>query len=100
MKENCVAKVLIVIGIVEVISGVIAGCCIAITVDEFRLWGVLLAIMSFINCMVFVGFAEIITLLQQNVNGQNDILAFMRDKEKINSQKTVIQDIENNLPNL
>jgi len=52
--------------------------------------------------MVFVGFGEIISLLQKNVDKQDAILSYIKSKgtdEKV-APKTVLQDIEDNLPSM
>ena len=52
--------------------------------------------------MMFVGFAEIIVLLQKNVDKQDDLLALLKEHStKENSEpKSVLQDIESNLPEM
>ena len=57
---------------------------------------------SFITCMMFVGFAEIIDLLQASKEQQKEILAYLKKREskERNAHRTVIQDIESNLPEM
>lgn len=59
-------------------------------------------ITSFITCMMFIGFAEIINLLQKNADKQDALLAFLKEQpttEKA-APKSVLQDIESNLPEM
>lgn len=102
MTENGVAKALRVIGIVEVICGIILGIIIASVDEDFIFVGVIIMIVSFITCMMFVGFAEIIKLLQKNADKQDAILSFLREKpvKESSAPKSVIQDIESNLPEM
>ena len=102
MKENGVAKTLQIIGWLEAIAGFI----ISITVDTEEIFGTDFgfAIISgaFITCMIFQGFAEIIDLLQQNSNKQTQILELLKDHatKEPTAPKTIIEDIESNLPQL
>ena len=102
MKENGIAKTLQIIGIIEVICGSIVGFVILANGDDFGWLGIAVMIISFITCMMFVGFAEIIVLLQKNVDKQDDLLALLKEHStKENSEpKSVLQDIESNLPEM
>ena len=102
MTENGVAKTLRIIGIVEVICGIILGIIITSVDEDFIFVGVIIMIVSFITCMMFVGFAEMIKLLQKNADKQDAILSFLKEQPtKDNSApKSVIQDIESNLPEM
>lgn len=102
MKENGVAKTLQIIGVVELICGVIAGFIMLADGGDFRWVGIAVMICSFITCMMFVGFAEIIDLLQKNINRQDDLLTLIKDRStKENSApKSMLQDIEANLPKM
>lgn len=102
MSENGVAKTLRAIGIIEVVCGIILGLIILADGGDFAWVGIAVMVASFITCMVFVGFAEIISLLQKNADQQNAVLAFLKDqsaREKA-APKSVLQDIESNLPEL
>ena len=102
MSENKIAKTLRTIGIVEVVCGIILGLIILMDGSDFAWAGIAIAITSFITCMIFVGFAEIINLLQKNADTQDAVLAFLNDqptKEKA-APKSVLQDIESNLPEM
>lgn len=105
MKENSIAKALQIIGIVVIACGVILGFITLANGDELAWVGIVEMIVSFIICMIFFGFAEIIELLQRNVNKQEDILSFLKEKPDNKNivpkaPKTVLQDIESNLPEM
>ena len=102
MKENGIAKTLQIIGIAEVVCGIIAGFIILVDGSDFSWVGIAVMITSFITCMMFVGFAEIIDLLQKNVNKQDDLLSLIKDRsaEENSAPKSVLQDIEANLPKM
>lgn len=102
MNENGVAKTLRIIGIIEAICGVILGFIVLANGDDFGWIGIAIAITSFITCMLFVGFAEVISLLQKNVNKQDEVLNYLKNKssDKKTAPKTMLQDIEENLPSM
>ena len=102
MTENIIAKTLRIIGIVEVVCGVIAGLFILAAGGDLRWVGIAIMISSFITCMLFVGFGEVINLLQESVDRQNAILSCLKEKsvEKETAPKTLLQDIESNLPQM
>ena len=102
MKENGIAKALQIIGIIVAVCGVILGFITLTGGDEFSWIGIVEIIASFITCMVFMGFAEIIDLLQKNSDKQDALLTFFFFfPEKNNTaQKFVLQDIESNLPEM
>ena len=102
MNENGVAKTLRIIGIIEAICGVILGFIVLANGDDFAWVGIAIAITSFITCMLFVGFAEVISLLQKNVNKQDEVLDYLKNKpnDKKSAPKTMLQDIEDNLPSM
>lgn len=102
MTENSIAKTLRIIGIVEVICGIILGFIILVAGEDFGWVGIAVMITSFITCMMFLGFAEIINLLQKNADKQDALLAFLKEQpttEKT-APKSVLQDIESNLPQM
>lgn len=105
MTENSVAKTIRTIGIIEGICGVIAGVIVLTAGDYFVAIGIGVAVTSFITCMLLVGFAEVITLLQKNVDKQEEIIKNLSTKPEIVSEqktthKTILQDIESNLPRI
>lgn len=100
MTNNKVAKTLKIIGIVEMMCGIILGLLVLTAFD----WviGLALVLTSFITCMMFIGFAEIVKLLQRSVDMQAKILeqAENNNQAKQQTPKTVLQDIEFNLPEM
>lgn len=101
MTENTTSKVLKGIGIVIIILGFIASIIISgETTNEAIVIGFIVA--GIISGTTFIGFGEIINLLQKNVNKQDDILNYLKDKasKDRNAPKTVLQDIEDNLPTM
>jgi len=101
MKENIVAKLLKGIGIVEMIIGFIGALIIGgETITGIA--SITTIVTGIISGAMFIGFGEIINLLQQNANKQEDILQYLKDRsaEEKNAPKTVLQDIEDNLPNM
>lgn len=102
MKENIIAKTLQIIGWVEMLAALI----VSIFVDTEKLFGVDIGtaiwVGAFITCMIFQGFAEIIDLLYKNGKKQDAIIELLKDRspKESNAPKTVIQDIESNLPKM
>lgn len=102
MKENGIAKTLQIIGWAEMVAALIIT--IFADVDEILGidFGAAIWVSAFITCMVFQGFAEIIDLLHKNGKKQDAIIDLLKDRstKDNNAPKTVLQDIESNLPNL
>ena len=100
MKQNGVAKTLQVIGLVELACAFIL--CIAADFEGlsdllgFNV-GLVLIIGSFVTCMLFQGFAEVIELLHKSAKTQEAILNHLQQKP---ASKTVLEDIESNLPEI
>ena len=101
--ENKIGKTLHVIGIATIIVGIIGSLILSINLDsDFPITLIVGGIASFISGRVFVGFGEIISLLQKNADKQDAILNYIKNKstdEKV-APKTVLQDIEDNLPSM
>ena len=101
MCENTIAKTLRIIGIVEVICGVILFFYFLGAGDGSGWIGFAIMIGSFISCMLFVGFAEMINLLQHNADRQDEIVAILKQNpNEDKSSKSKLQDIEANLPKM
>ena len=102
--ENKIGKTLHVIGIATIIVGIIGSLILSTNLDSnFPLILIIGGIASFISGMVFIGFGEIIALLQKNIDKQELIVKVLKNQSTIesnNSHKTVLQDIESNLPQL
>ena len=79
---------------------------VAIVVDIDEIlgidFGIAIMVSSFISCILFQGFAEIIDLLQKNVAKQESILNYLKDKatKEYTAPKSLIEDIEANLPDM
>ncbi len=105
MSENKVGKTLHIIGVATIIIGVIGSFILSVNLDtDFPIILIVGAISSFITGMCFVGFSEIIALLQNNANQQKEIISIIKSKPMDNagknSPKTVLQEIESNLPQI
>lgn len=102
--ENKIGKTLHVIGITTIIVGIIGSLILSTNLDsDFPLILIIGSIVSFISGMVFIGFGEIIALLQKNIDKQELIVKALKNQstsDSKNSHKTVLQDIESNLPQL
>lgn len=102
MKENGIAKTLQIIGWVEMFAALI----VTIFIDTEDLFGVdhgrTIWVSAFITCMIFQGFAEIIDLLYKNGKKQDTIIDLLKDRsaKDNNTPRTVLQDIESNLPEM
>lgn len=83
MKNNKIAKALQVIGIVEIICGVFGWLPVAAFMDLSQFLTLCYWLTCVITGIIFLGFSEIITLLQQNADYQRDILKLLQ----INSDK-------------
>ena len=79
--ENKIGKTLHVIGVATIIVGIIGSLILSINLDsDFPITLLVGGIASFISGMVFVGFGEIISLLQKNVDKQDAILSYIKSK--------------------
>ena len=101
MQKNTTATVLKGIGIAVMILCVI-GAIIVGSETSNELIPIVFIISGVISGVTFIGFGEIINLLQKNVDKQNEILGYMKNKtnDEKSAPKTVLQDIEENLPNM
>lgn len=105
MSENKIGKTLHIIGVATIIIGIIGSFVLSVNLDtDFPIILIVGAISSFITGMCFIGFSEIIALLQNNTNQQKEIISIIKnnpkDNAENNSPKTVLQDIESNLPQI
>lgn len=118
MKENKVANALHTIGVLVIVIGIIGSfICGEVfpevtykyssysgykTVESYN-WSLALTgvIASFIAGVCFIGFSEVISLLQESADTQERILRKLEDGTKeTGPSKTVIQDIEDHLPDM
>ena len=102
MPENTTAQTLKVIGIIECICGIFIAILIWGEDGDLFPLAVALAVSSFITCMVFIGFSEVIYLLQKNADTQEKILIRLNNGNAQSTQapNSVLQNIESNLPQL
>lgn len=108
MDKNPVAKILYYIGIVGIVIGIIAGFIWIIAAEgEPEGWAIGVAIIlgCFLEGMVFIGLSEIIDLLQRNFEQQKELANQLLSQGSSNTgnratPKSVIEDIEANLPRL
>lgn len=102
MKTNGVATVLKVIGWIVGLAGCLTGFIIFGWSSQLRVLGISFMIANFISCMLFIGFSEVINLLQANLIKQDDIYKYLASKETNdkNTSNVILQDIEDNLPNI
>lgn len=121
MENNKIAKTLYTIGVITIFLGVIGSLVLgavspAITYDysysggydieETYNWSLALigALASFISGSCFIGFSEIISLLQKNISKQDEIIKLLKkynsDTVVKEAPKTTLQDIESNLPRI
>ena len=99
MGKNIISKILCSVGIIECVCGIFVFLVLS---DDNFLIGLPFLVMGIVFGIIFVGFSEIINLLQNNVDNQNEMLRMMKDKNPTVNDKTksMIQDIESNLPEL
>ena len=102
MNENKIAKLLRTVGIIEAVCGFLLA--FIISVDDGDLLPISLAILvvALVNCLIFIAFGEVIRLLQKNVDKQDEVLAYLKTSPTQNStaHRSVLQDIESNLPEM
>ena len=106
MSENKTGKTLRIIGIVIIVLGIIGSFILSVNIDDdFPITLLVGALVSFMSGMCFIGFSEIIMLLQKSVDQQQMIIKKMQISSYEGTTpkatpKTMIQDIESNLPQI
>lgn len=102
--ENKIGKTLNIIGILTIVIGIIGSLIINVSLyDDTPIIFFVGGIISFVSGMVFIGFAEIISLLQKNVDKQEELAKILKEKDfssENNKPKTILQDIESDLPKI
>ena len=102
MKENGVAKALQGIGYAVLVCAIIVS--FLSDVDEILGidFGLFIIVNAIITCYVFLGFAEIIDLLHKNGKKKDAIYDLLKERLSTNGEttKSVIEDIEANLPEM
>lgn len=80
-NTNAISKILKIIGIATAVIGIIASLILGNSADEISITigGI---IGSIISGMLFVGFSEVINLLQQNVDNQEKVLKLLKEQPK------------------
>lgn len=98
MADNMISKILKYIGIGTIIIGIIASFIVGNSAEEstITIGGI---IGSVISGMLFVGFSEVINLLQQNVDNQEKVLKLLKEQPKTiikeSSTNNKVQSINN-----
>lgn len=82
MSENTISKILQGIGIGTIIIGVIASFIIGNNTEDFAIT-IGSIVVSIISGMIFIGFSEIINLLQQNIDNQETIIRYLKEKPEV-----------------
>ena len=103
--ENKIGKTLHIIGIITIFVGIIGSLILSINLDsDFPVILFIGSIISFISGMVFIGFGEIISLLQENNNKKQEIIDIIKHQSNNNinnnSHNNMLNDIESNLPEI
>lgn len=101
MKDNTTASILKGIGIAIIVLCFIAAMVVGSETTN-ELIPIIFIVSGIISGAMFIGFGEIINLLQKSVNKQDYILQYLNDKsiKENHTPKTMLQDIEDNLPNM
>ena len=109
MTENTIAKTLRTIGIIEAICGGILGFIALFSGSSYALLLFIACIIAgFINGMMFVGFGEIINLLQKGIDKQDTLITLFNRKSEApasdfasdSASGSFLNDIESNLPKM
>lgn len=68
--ENKIGKIFFVIGMLTICSGLIASFIVG---NEYKfIFGLITFICSFVSGVLFIGFGEVIFLLQENLNSNRN----------------------------
>lgn len=102
MQENNIGKTLNIIGTLTIGIGILGSLILSVNLDaDSPIIFIGGSVASFISGMTFIGFGEIISLLQRNVDKQDKIIDLLEQKTNDSSApKSVLQDIESNLPEM
>lgn len=100
MESNSIGQALKYLGILEAICGAIWA--IFELSEGNGLIAVIIFLSSAITCLMFLGFSEIINLLQKNVGYQEMIFNQLQTNhlELPSKAKNIVEDIEANLPEI
>ena len=102
MNENRIAKFLRIVGIIEAVCGFFLAFIISVDNEDLLPISAAVLVIALVNCLIFIAFGEVINLLQKNVDKQDEMLNYLRTKsvKENTSPRTVLQDIESNLPEM
>ena len=102
MNENRIAKFLQIVGIIEAVCGFFLAFIISVDNEDLLPISAAVLVIALVNCLIFIAFGEVINLLQKNVDKQDEMLNYLRTKsvKENTSPRTVLQDIESNLPEM
>lgn len=91
MSDNLISKILKGIGIGTIVVGVLASLIAVNSADSMVL--IFIGIIgSVISGMIYIGFSEIISLLQQSVDNQSTIIKALKEKQstsKVNAFNSI-----------
>lgn len=102
MRENSIGKTLNIIGTLTIGIGILGSLILSASLDmDSPIIFIGGSVASFISGMTFIGFGEIISLLQKNADKQDKIIDLLEQKTNDSSApKSVLQDIESNFPEM
>lgn len=100
MRENKIAMAIQIIGWGEIVSGALLG--LILLCNKQPIYGIVLIVAGIITGSLLLGFAEIIYLLEENVNKQKEMANYLNtDVIKGKNEPTrMLQDIESSLPKM
>lgn len=105
-ETNIISKILKGIGIATTAIGALAALIVGANAENMAIvvGGI---VGSVISGMIFIGFSEVINLLQQNVDNQATIIKSLKEKPTTVIKEVAptapvseLQDIETNLPKI
>lgn len=101
MSKNTIARIFKIVGICEIVCGIFSGLSF-INDTGFTEIGLTIIVGSLMTALIVIGFGEVIKLLQENVNHQKNLMEYLVNKsaEETIKSVSVLQDIEDNLPDM
>ena len=82
MEKNQVARELRTAKYVLNTLALLSAFIVLFVADDFEWFALVIVISNYIINLFFSGFSEVISLLQKNVDNQNDILNYLKDQAK------------------
>lgn len=92
-NENTISKILKIIGIATIAVGILASLILSSSADEITI-AIGGMIGSIISGMLFIGFSEVINLLQQNADNQEKIIRQLKEQPKTIIKETTTNKAE------